>query len=384
MFDYGGEAAPNCIPSVLEVAASYPELTLVTALFQRAELTEIFTCPGPFTLLLPSNSAFDEIDPVFLEFLLRPENQEALEDLLLYHIIPGSFPTTELVAGELDTLLPGEVVTVDIDPVMFNDAAVLTPDIDACNGIIDIIDAVLLPFAPRKSRLLAHGSQSLLSQSYRTQPSHILIIFAASIPPVPGPTLAPVPMVSGPTTVPAPLPTIAPTSFCTVYDFGNPEKGEQGCTPNVLEEARSNPDLSLAVILFERAELADIFTCPGSFTVLFPTNSAIEMVDASLVEFLLQPENILELQNLMLYHVLPGYFPSPGLTNGQLIETLFPRRDVEVTVTPDTIMFNDATVVTPDIEACNGLIHTISQVLTFLPPRKFLRAMQLQRWTHGN
>ena len=154
MFDYGGDAAPNCIPSVVEVAASYAELTLVTALFQRAELTEIFSCPGPFTLLLPSNSAFDAIDPVFLEFLLRPENQEALEDVLLYHIIPGSYPTTELTAGTLDTLLPGEVVTVEIGPVMFNDAAVLTPDIDACNGLVDIIDAVLLPFEPRKSVFL--------------------------------------------------------------------------------------------------------------------------------------------------------------------------------------------------------------------------------------
>ena len=214
-------------------------------------------------------------------------------------------------------------------------------------------------------------------------------LFTATVPPKPVPApvsvpTAPVPSVTFPTTIPNALPTIAPTSFCNAFDFGNPEKGVEGCMPNVLEEARSNPDLSLAVILFERAELTDIFTCPGSFTVLFPTNSAIEMVDAALIEFLLQPENIRELQNLMLYHVLPGFYPSTGLTNGMLIETLFPRRDVEVTVTADSIMFNDATVVTPDTEACNGLIQTISQVLTFLPPRKLKCINRMRSTFHMN
>lgn len=138
------------MPSVTDVAAQYPELTLVSALIERAELSDIFLCPGPFTALLPTNAAFDAVDPVFLEFLLRPENQEALEDVLLYHILPGAIRTNELQSGTLETLLPGEVITVENFPVMFNDAAVETADIEACNGIIDTIDSVLLPFAPRK------------------------------------------------------------------------------------------------------------------------------------------------------------------------------------------------------------------------------------------
>jgi len=172
------------------------------------------------------------------------------------------------------------------------------------------------------------------------------------------------------------VPTVAPTSFCDMFDFGNPESGEEGCTANVLDVARTDPELSLAVILFERAELADIFSCPGSFTALIPTNTAIENVDAELIEFLLQPENRRELQNLMLYHVLPGYFPLPGLVNGP-IETLFVNRDVEVTINSDSVMFNEATVLDADIPACNGLIYTLREVLTFLPPRKFLLLLNL-------
>jgi len=150
LFDFGSDVGPNCMPSVTDVAAQYPELTLVSALIERAELSDIFLCPGPFTALLPTNAAFDAVDPVFLEFLLRPENQEALEDVLLYHILPGAIRTNELQPGTLETLLPGEVITVENFPVMFNDAAVETADIEACNGIIDTIDSVLLPFAPRK------------------------------------------------------------------------------------------------------------------------------------------------------------------------------------------------------------------------------------------
>jgi len=145
-----------------------------------------------------------------------------------------------------------------------------------------------------------------------------------------------------------------------MFDFGgdaaNPESGGEGCAPNVLDEARTNPDLSLAVILFERAELTDIFSCPGAFTLLIPTNSAVENVDAELIDFLLQPENRVELRNMMLYHVLPGSYPSSALTNGP-IESLFLNRDVEVTVTDDTIRFNAATVATFYTAACNGVIH---------------------------
>jgi uncharacterized surface protein with fasciclin (FAS1) repeats len=148
-----------------------------------------------------------------------------------------------------------------------------------------------------------------------------------------------------------------------MYDFGGMTDGEN-CMPNLLEVARQNADLSLAVVLLERAGLADIFMCPGPFTVQLPTNTAVEAVDASLIEFLLEPANMEELRNLMLYHILPGSFPMSALTAGPA-ETLVPDREVIVSLNPT--MFNEASVVTPDIDGCNGYINAIDQVLTFLP-----------------
>lgn len=150
MFTFGSETTANCMPSVTDIGALYPELTLATALFQRAGLSEIFTCPGPFTLLLPTNAAFDALDSVFLEYLLRPENQQALEDVMLYHVLQGSFLSTQFQNGQYQTLLPGESVSVTVSPTTFNNVGASIPDLQACNGVVNAIDGVILPFEPRK------------------------------------------------------------------------------------------------------------------------------------------------------------------------------------------------------------------------------------------
>jgi hypothetical protein len=141
----------NCMPGILEIASQNPEFTLSTTLIKRANLAGIFMCPGPFTALLPTNAAWDALDPMFLEFILRPENAQLLADILLYNILAGAHPSSQLVPGPIQTLLPGGQVTVSVNPIMFNNATgVGSLDISACNGLIDGISAVLLPFAPRK------------------------------------------------------------------------------------------------------------------------------------------------------------------------------------------------------------------------------------------
>jgi uncharacterized surface protein with fasciclin (FAS1) repeats len=166
---------------------------------------------------------------------------------------------------------------------------------------------------------------------------------------------------------PSPIRTAAPVS-CEIYNFSD-VTGDQSCTPTILDTAREDPDLSLAVILFERAGLTEIFSCPGPFTVQFPTNSAVELVDASVLDFLLRPENQAELMNLMLYHVLPGEFPTSTLQPGPT-RTLANAGTAEVIVSQNPTMFNGATVILADISACNGLINTLDAVLTFIPTCK--------------
>lgn len=132
-------------------------------MLERVELSDIFLCNGPFTALLPTNSAWSMLDPSALEYLLRPENQQLLEDILMYHILPGVLTSTSNVDGRSNTLLPGETVDVGTVVFTFNGSLTSKRDIEACNGVFHLLDDVLLPFPLRTlSMLLNHISQQTL------------------------------------------------------------------------------------------------------------------------------------------------------------------------------------------------------------------------------
>ena len=106
---------------------------------------------GPFTALFPQNSAFFNFDPQRLEFLLEPENIEALQSLLLYHVLPGATLTGTFPPGFSDTLLPGFMVAVSFTPdIMFDDSGVEQADVSASNGLFNVLDTVLDPFSGSK------------------------------------------------------------------------------------------------------------------------------------------------------------------------------------------------------------------------------------------
>jgi uncharacterized surface protein with fasciclin (FAS1) repeats len=128
-----------------DVVLDNPDTESFAALLEAAGLTEIFLCAGPFTVLAPSNDAIEALGQETLDELLLPENRGRLQELLLYHIVPGYEPSTTLVPGPLDTLLDGETVDVTLDPAAFNGAEVIDPDNAGCNGIMHVIDDVLTP-----------------------------------------------------------------------------------------------------------------------------------------------------------------------------------------------------------------------------------------------
>lgn len=147
----GGE---DCSPNMLATARENPNLSTVVELFELAGFEDVFACGGPFTGFLPTNNAFAALDQQILDFLLDPANLDALQGLLLYHLLPEANTVADLNGkiGEVATLLSGEslvltTLTNSTNAVNFqvNDAFVVDPDVNACNGIIHVIDDVLLP-----------------------------------------------------------------------------------------------------------------------------------------------------------------------------------------------------------------------------------------------
>jgi uncharacterized surface protein with fasciclin (FAS1) repeats len=146
----GRTGGKDCAPNVWEVASTNPDLTKAVSLFEAAGLAGIFRCSGPFTLLLPSNAAFDALGEDVIAALLDPANIDILRDVLLYHVLPGSFPSRKIPAGMKETLLAGASVTASRNPLMFDSASVDTSNVKACNGLFYVIKSVLIPGAPSK------------------------------------------------------------------------------------------------------------------------------------------------------------------------------------------------------------------------------------------
>jgi uncharacterized surface protein with fasciclin (FAS1) repeats len=137
---------------IVDVAAKNPDFsTLVTAV-QTAGLTETLKGDGPFTVFAPTNAAFEKLPDGTVDSLLQPENRDKLTEILTYHVVPGEV-TADRLAGErlgVKTVQGGTVHvdgTDDHSPtgVRVDDANVTTVDIEASNGVIHVIDSVIMP-----------------------------------------------------------------------------------------------------------------------------------------------------------------------------------------------------------------------------------------------
>ena len=125
--------------------------TLVTAI-KAAELVEALQGEGPYTVFAPTDEAFAKLPPETLaavladENLLKPENRDRLQALLLYHVVPGKVMSSDLSGTvEAETLQGSTVEIVVADGVTVNKAKVVAADIEASNGVIHVIDMVMLP-----------------------------------------------------------------------------------------------------------------------------------------------------------------------------------------------------------------------------------------------
>jgi uncharacterized surface protein with fasciclin (FAS1) repeats len=120
--------------------------TLVTAL-QAASLADTLKGKGPFTVFAPTDDAFKKLPAGTVETLLKPENKENLKAILLYHVVAGDVTASQAMKMTSATTLNGQnlVLMTSGGTLMVNDAKVVKADVSASNGVIHLIDTVLLP-----------------------------------------------------------------------------------------------------------------------------------------------------------------------------------------------------------------------------------------------
>lgn len=132
---------------IVDLAVGTEFLSTLVAAVKAGGLVDVLKGDGPFTVFAPTNEAFSKLPDGTLESLLKPENKAKLVQILTYHVIPGSIKSSDLKNGMEVETVQGQKVKVMLTEgkAMINKATVTAADIEATNGMVHVIDTVILP-----------------------------------------------------------------------------------------------------------------------------------------------------------------------------------------------------------------------------------------------
>lgn len=133
--------------TIVEIAAGNKDFSTLVAAVKAAGLVETLSGSGPFTVFAPTNAAFEKLPKGTVEDLLKPENKQKLVAVLTYHVVPGKVTAADVVKLDKAKTVQGQEVKIVAgkDGVKVDSANVVKTDIVAKNGVIHVIDAVILP-----------------------------------------------------------------------------------------------------------------------------------------------------------------------------------------------------------------------------------------------
>jgi transforming growth factor-beta-induced protein len=297
---------------IVETAAAAGNFTTLLAAAEAAELVDALKGAGPITVFAPTDEAFAKLPAGTVEALLA--DKDALTAILTYHVIPGAVTSDQVVKLSTAETLNGASVKITLTTdgkVKIDNAVVTVTDIKATNGVIHVIDAVLIPGA---------------SASARTNP------LAASA-------------------------SLGSGWIAQAVRNGNLNWFTKYLSLYTVSRLAGLPTLTTAV---QAAGLQNTLMYKGPFTLFGPTEQAFGALPAGTVEALLKDPATLG--NILLYHVVPGVVKASDVVT--LTEaTMANGKTVKIAVVNGKVKINDATVLYVDIAARNGVLHVIDGVL---------------------
>jgi len=132
---------------IVDTAVAAGDFTTLAAALQAGGLVETLKSEGPFTVFAPTDAAFAKLPEGTVESLLLPENRDQLVEILTYHVVPGKVMAADVVKLSSATTANGSDVSIRVEDqtVFVNDSTVTATDIEASNGVIHVVDTVILP-----------------------------------------------------------------------------------------------------------------------------------------------------------------------------------------------------------------------------------------------
>jgi len=373
--------------TIVDIAAANADFSTLVSLMQMAGLVDTLNGPGPYTVFAPTIEACAALPESTVAWLTAEENKDALVKVLTYHVVSGNVMSSDLVAGDVATV-EGTSVAISLSPVMINTANVITADIKASNGVIHVVDSILIPdgvlpeveiktkeiswlkgFKDLSARATSVDAGTVLNFSW--QGYHDVLVL---------PTKAAFDACDFTNAVS--LGDVSPVSYTvtdtTYFACSVPghcpggQKLEASVSTTVAAVMDAEPELSSVtgvamgdetfsslVSLVQMAGLAATLSGPGPFTVFAPTNEAFAALPESTIAWLTAEENKDALVKVLTYHVVSGKVMSSDLVAGDVATV--EGQSVAVSLAP--VMINTANVITADIKASNGVIHVVDSVL---------------------
>jgi uncharacterized surface protein with fasciclin (FAS1) repeats len=320
--------------------------TLVAAV-KAAGLVETLSGPGPFTVFAPTDAAFAKLPRATLNALLA--NPDQLRAILTYHVVAGSVTASQVVGLTSATSVQGEAISIAVrDGKVFlnGNSQVVTTDIPATNGVIHVIDTVILPPS-------VAGAPAPAPQAPSAPAGSETYVVAA------GDNLTRIARRFG-TTVQA-LRDANQISGDLIFI------GQRLVvpTPNIVTRATAAGSFNTLLAAVRAAGLVDTLNGPGPFTVFAPTDAAFAKLPAGTLNSLLANPD--QLRQILLYHVVSGRVLAAdvvGLTSATSVQ----GSPIAISVSGGQVTLNgNSLVIATDITASNGVIHVIDTVI--LPPQ---------------
>jgi uncharacterized surface protein with fasciclin (FAS1) repeats len=143
-----GLASPAMAADIVDTAVGAGQFNTLARALNAARLVDTLKGPGPFTVFAPTDEAFNKLPAGTLEDLLKPENKQKLVEVLTYHVVPGKIMSSDISGKKMDVeTVEGSTLAVDASSggVMVDNAKVVSADVAADNGVIHVIDTVVLP-----------------------------------------------------------------------------------------------------------------------------------------------------------------------------------------------------------------------------------------------
>ncbi|MEL6553012.1 MAG: fasciclin domain-containing protein [Cyanobacteria bacterium J06621_11] len=147
--------------TIVDVASGSESFTTLVSAVKTANLVETLAGPDPYTVFAPTDAAFNQLPDGALEFLLMPENEDLLTQVLTYHVVAGEITSNELTTGGVSALGGGLSVGVYDSGIVINNASVVNANVQASNGIIHAVNRVLVPSALQQQLAARLGVSSL-------------------------------------------------------------------------------------------------------------------------------------------------------------------------------------------------------------------------------